>query len=174
MPIRSKERSIWSTACQSHKSSPWADREVAKHIMLAADKDKLWMTDKLNSNGVRTAVIHALMHTRGLTARLWKQCLSLGAAESGDNLVVVMDSKDGWQGKVVFDIQRHRQHMGFFQDWQRMNTMPEWFTVEPDKKYEVTEPGSGQTVIHTRTPLHEGLTLALAQGTELPLQITQR
>ena len=115
----------------------WADREVATNIVYAQDKDKLWGTMKLQSNGVRTAIMHALMHTRGLIARPWQQDLKLGASQTTDGVAVVMKAESEWSGKLVFDIPRHRIYMGFQHDWPRMNTMPEWFTVEPDREYVV-------------------------------------
>ena len=38
--------------------------------------------------------------------------------------------------------------MGFAQDWPRMNTLPEWFTVEPTKLYLVD--GLEPNVVATR------------------------
>ena len=78
----------------------WADREVATNIVYAQDKDKLWGTMKLQSNGVRTAIIHALMHTRGLIARPWQQDLKLGASQTTDGVAVVIKVESKWSGKL--------------------------------------------------------------------------
>ncbi len=118
----------------------WVDREMAANVV-RADKPlescKLWGTMKLQSNGVRTTLIHALMHTRGIIARPWRIGMELGAAEAEDGLAVVVTAKEDWKGTLVFDVPRHRLYMGFERDWPRMNTMPEWFTVEPGGRYTV-------------------------------------
>jgi hypothetical protein len=149
----------------------WADREVAANIVYIQDKDKLWGTMKLQSNGVRTAIIHALMHTGGLIARPWRLDLKLGASEIQGELAVVMKAEKDWSGKLVFDIPRHRIYMGFKYDWPRMNTIPEWFTVEHDKKYIVKSITRGSQKTYTGKQLHEGLPVYLQAGEESHLLI---
>jgi hypothetical protein len=152
----------------------WADREMAENVVYA-DKplatSPLWGTMKLQSNGVRTTLIHALMHTRGLTALPWRQDLILGARETDDGLAVVMRAAKDWNGRLVFDIPRHRRYMGFEQDWPRMNTMPEWFTVELNNKYIVKDISEGTEEIYTGSQLHGGLPVKLKAQEEKLLLI---
>ncbi len=152
----------------------WADREVAANIVYAGDKDKLWGTMKLQSNGVRTAIIHALMHTRGTIARPWRQDLTLGAHETNEGLVVLLESEKAYQGKLVFDIPRHRLYMGFRHDWPRMNTLPEWFTVDPGRTCVVKYTGSGAKKTLTGKQLHEGLPVALRAGEVMRLLVSEQ
>jgi hypothetical protein len=149
----------------------WADREVAANIVYAGNKDKLWGTMKLQSNGVRTSIIHALMHTRGLIARPWRQDLTLGARETKDGLIVLLKSDSAYQGKLVFDIPRHRIYMGFKHDWPRMNTLPEWFTVDPGQTYRVRNIASELEKTYSGKHLHDGLPIALRAGEEIRLLI---
>jgi len=149
----------------------WADREVAASIVYAGSKDKLWGTMKLESNGVRTAIMHALMHTRGVIARPWRQDLTLGAREAPEGLTVLLRSDKDYRGKLAFDIPRHRLYIGFKHDWPRMNTLPEWFTVEPDKAYAVRNLASGSEKAWTGKQLHEGLPVELPAGSETRLLI---
>jgi hypothetical protein len=149
----------------------WADREVAANIVYRQKRDHLWGTMKLQSNGVRTAILHALMHTRGLVARPWRQDLTLGASETDGSLAVVMKAEKDWSGKLVFDIPRHRIHMGFKHDWPRMNTVPEWFTVEPDQQYAIKDVNADFAKTITGKELHEGLPVELKAGEERLLLI---
>jgi len=152
----------------------WVDREMAANVARSnepLETARLWGTMKLQSNGVRTVLMHALMHTRGLIARPWRRDLLLGAAQSGKALAVVMKAKEDWSGRLVFDIPRHRVYMGFKKDWPRMNTMPEWFTVTGRKKYTVRNLTAGTTGQYTGKPLHEGLALKLKAGAELRLEV---
>jgi hypothetical protein len=126
---------------------------------------------KLQSNGVRTAIIHALMHTRGVIARPWRQDLKLGAQETKDGLALVFSAEKPYEGELVFDIPRHRIYMGFTKDWPRMNTIPEWFVVEPEAEYVVEDVESGSTSSHSGEDLHEGLPVKLESGREILLRV---
>ena len=151
----------------------WVDRETAHNVARSAeplDTARLWGTMKLESNGVRTVLMHALMHTRGLIARPWRRDLVLGACEHGPALAVVMKSGKDWSGKLVFDIPRHKAYMGFRRDWPRMNTLPEWFTVELDAAHAVRAEGK-PLGDRTGKQLHEGLPVELKAGRELRLLV---
>jgi hypothetical protein len=76
-----------------------------------------------------------------------------------------------WSGRLVFDKPRHRLEMGFSRDWPRMNTMPEWFTVEPDAAYLIENPATGKTTHHRGGELIAGLKLELKPGVELRLVV---
>ena len=152
----------------------WADREMAANVAYSQDPlagAKLWGTMKLQSNGVRTVLIHALMHTRGLLARPWRRDLILGAAESSGGVTVVLKADEDWSGRLVFDIQRHKAYMGFAKDWPRMNTLPEWFTVVGGKTYTVKDLTGGSETSYTGKQLQEGLSVQLRGGKEKVLRV---
>jgi hypothetical protein len=147
----------------------WADREMAANVTRMNEPLKtapLWTTYKLESNGVRTVIIHALMHTRGVMARPWQQGLELGGLQRDEGLEILLASETPYKGKLVFDIPRHRTFMGFEKDWPRMNTMPEWFTVEAGKRYRVGDLGT-----FTGKQLAEGVAVQLEAGAILRLTV---
>jgi hypothetical protein len=147
----------------------WLDREVAAQITRADEPvatGRLWKTYKLEANGVRTALQHAMMHTRGTIARPWRQGLILGASQAGGELTVVMKADKPWAGSLVIDRPRHRMEMGFSQDWPRMNSMPEWFTAEPEAEYTVRDAATGKETTYTGAQLHAGLPVTLEGGEE--------
>jgi hypothetical protein len=147
----------------------WVDREMARSVTRSSeplDTAKLWGTMKLEANGVRTVLMHALMHTQGLIARPWQKGLQLGAVRTSDGLIIVMKSDKPWSGKLHFDIPRHHAYLGFTQNWPRMNTLPEWFTVETTKEYTVSGVESGSEKTYRGKQLSEGLRLQLAVGQE--------
>ena len=151
----------------------WANDEVMQRIVMSGDPDRLWSTYKLESNGVRTALMHALMHTRGLIARPWVQNLELGAAETDKGLAIVLKSDQAYEGVLLFDSPRHRNEMGFTRDWPRMNTMPEWFTVELEQKYVVRIVSKDSEQTYTGKQLHDGLSIELQAGEEIRLLIAK-
>ena len=127
---------------------------------------------KLQANGVRTVLIHSLMHTQGTIARPWKQGLELGAAPMENGIAIVVRAKEDYEGVLEFDLPRHRVYMGFEKDWPRMNTIPEWFTVEPQGLYLVRTPGSEVTRTFTGQQLHGGLAVKVKAGETLKLEVT--
>jgi len=148
---------------------------MAAHVTKTQNPDvnttSLWGTYKLESNGVRTVLQHAMMHTRGLIARPWELDLELGTSQTADGVVVVMESASGWTGALEVDKPRYQLNMGFTRDWPRMNTMPEWFVAEPGEDYVVEDLSTGATTTHTGAQLHAGLPLTLAPGVETLLLI---
>jgi len=152
----------------------WVDRETAVNIARSGeplDTAELWGTMKLESNGVRTVLMHALMHTCGLIARPWRADLKLGAAQSADELAIVLKADKPWKGTLVFDIPRYREYMGFSKDWPRMNTLPEWFTVEPDLQYAVNNVTAGSRKMHAGRELRAGLAVEIPATGQVRLLI---
>jgi len=142
----------------------WIDSEVAANIARSADPletAELWGTMKLQANGVRTVIMHALMHTQGLIARPWDIGMELGACPTTNGLLVNVKAKGQYEGKIVFDIKRHKHYVRFAKDWPRMNTLPEWFTVELERRYKVTDHRTGMTNTYTGKQLHDGLEIHL-------------
>ncbi|MDP6525205.1 MAG: hypothetical protein QGH15_13380 [Kiritimatiellia bacterium] len=149
----------------------WADHEVTANIVYVQNRDHLWGTMKLQSNGVRTSIIHALMHTRGTIARPWQQGLELGAVDTDKGIKLLVKSEKAYKGKLVFDFPRHREYMGFKKDWPRMNTIPEWFTVEADGEYKVSDITNGTGKTYRGKQLRDGLPVELKEREELVLRI---
>lgn len=156
----------------------WADREIATVL---ADSSKplaetwLWDTHKLETNTVRTILIHAMLHTRNTIARPWRKDLKLGAAPLDGGIAIVLQAGQAYEGKLEFDIPRHRRYLGFKQDWPRMNTVPEWFTVEPDRTpYLVRDMGKGRTQVVSGAQLHAGMPVKVAAGESLQLVVRKK
>jgi hypothetical protein len=151
----------------------WADREIATLLVDHVDPNRLWGVHKLEANTVRTVLIHTMLHTRNTIARPWQPGLQLGAAPCGEGVCVYLQSEKAYQGRLQFDIPRHRLFMGFDRDWPRMNSVPEWFTVEPDLShlYEVQEVDVPTRQVVTGKSLHEGLPVRLKRGKPLRLVI---
>jgi len=155
----------------------WVDGEVVRNVARAnapVETTDLWGTMKLESNGVRTTIMHALMHTRGLLARPWRRDLRLGAWEWGEGLAVVIKAGKAWSGRLVFDVPRHKTYMGFRHDWPRMNTLPEWFTVAPDASYTVRNLTAGTETVHPGRAMAEGIPVRLEAGQEVRLVVERQ
>jgi len=141
----------------------WVNREMAKNVIFAdqpLESAELWGTMKLQANGVRTVLMHALMHTQGMTAHPWRRDLKLGAAQTANGVVISLQSDEPWEGIIEFDIPRYRLYMGFENDWPRMNTLPEWYTVEPDISY-LVQKENGSAARYSGAQLHRGLAISV-------------
>ena len=152
----------------------WVDRETKNNLVdhpSRLENGELWGTMKLQSNGVRTVLIHSLMHTRGVIARPWQQGLELGAAPHGGGIAIVVRAQETYRGVLEFDLPRHRVYLGFQNDWPRMNTIPEWFTVEPEHRYVVTRVDTGAQSVYTGRQLHCGLAIAVEPGETVRLTV---
>ena len=153
----------------------WADREIATLLVDHSDPDRLWGVHKLEANTVRTVLIHTMLHTRNTIARPWRQGLQLGAAPSGDGICIFMKSEAPYEGRLHFDVPRHRLYLGFEQDWPRMNAVPEWFTVEPDEShwYRVEDVDAARAQVVSGRSLSEGLPVRLEPQRPLRLVVTK-
>ncbi|MBM3335375.1 hypothetical protein FJY63_12000, partial [Candidatus Sumerlaeota bacterium] len=151
----------------------WADREIARTLVDHTDEERLWETHKLEANTVRTVLIHTMLHTRNTIARPWQRGLQLGAAPLGEGVCIFMKSDKPYEGRLQFDIPRHRLYMRFEQDWPRLNSIPEWFTVEPDEAhlYVVENPDDSSVQIVSGKTLSQGLPVRLQSGKPLRLII---
>jgi len=154
----------------------WADREIATLLVDHTDPERLWGVHKLEANTVRTVLIHTMLHTRNTIARPWQQGLQLGAAPYRDGICIFLKSDTPYEGRLQFDIPRHRLYMGFKKDWPRMNAVPEWFTVEPDEahKYKLEYIDTRSTKVLSGKELHTGLPIHLKPEKPLRLIVTPR
>lgn len=151
----------------------WADREIATLLVDHTDPNRLWGVHKLEANTVRTVLIHTMLHTRNTLARPWQQGLQLGAAPCGDGICVFLKCDAAYEGRLHFDVPRHRLTFGFQQDWPRMNAVPEWFTVEPDEshRYEVRDAEAASAQVVSGKSLRDGWPVRLEAGQPLRLVV---
>ena len=157
-----------------HEGFLWVDHWVSRGLIqpqVPLPKARLWGANKWESNCVRTVLIHAMMHTQGITARPWRPDLQLGAAPLGDGLAIVLKSEKPYEGTLVFDIPRHRDFMRFKKDWPRMNTVPEWFTVNGDTAYVIADRTSSKSKTRTGKQLRQGLDVQTTPGKMVQLTV---
>ena len=92
-----------------------------------------------DGNFARTTLMVALWKTRGLSTNAWRPDLRFGATEVGPGLLVVLSANTAWNGQLHFDFQRHKQNLHLPIDWARINQFPEWFVVDPEMRYRISE-----------------------------------
>jgi len=130
-----------------------------------------------DGNYARTALMVAFFATQGTYVQPWSPVARLGAETKDGALHVSLVALLPWSGRLHFDHARHRDHFGLPWDYPRLNSYPEWFTVERGALYEVkTRREVGGDVVEEETrrlglELLEGLPVELEAGQALFLTV---
>ena len=122
-----------------------------------------------DGNFARTSLMCALWKTQGASVQPWRADVRLGAAREGGTVYLSLTAGQAWEGRLVFDRPRHKLFMHLPLDYTRINQFPEWFTVEPDARYEV-KLGQGAAFVKTGAELAEGLPVKLNAGETLAIE----
>jgi hypothetical protein len=124
-----------------------------------------------DGNFNRTSIMYALWKTRGISAHPWRRDLRVGAVDRNGELLVSVEADSAWSGELRFDVPRHRIHLGMPADWPRINSYPEWFTVEPARRYRVREERASGGMVHPGASLARGLPIAVSRGEQRRLVV---
>jgi hypothetical protein len=114
-----------------------------------------------DGNFNRTSLMYALWKTQGTSVRPWRTDVRYGAVRRGDAVVLTIDADSAWSGVIRFDVPRHRTILGLPADWPRINSYPEWYTVEEAARYRVRDAVQGRERVVGGAELARGLSLAL-------------
>jgi len=116
-----------------------------------------------DGNVARTALMYALMKTKGVHTDTWREDLRFGATVAGEALYLVVAADEPWTGRLLFDVPRHQEHLQLPLNYPRLNEFPEWFTLEPGRRYAVSRVGSAEQTLNAEE-LRLGLVLSLQPG----------
>ena len=128
-----------------------------------------WYAD---GNFNRTSLMYALWKTQGTSVRPWRSDVRFGAVRRGDSLVLVVDADSAWSGVVRFDVPRHRTILGLPDDWPRINSYPEWFTVDERNRYRVLDAAGGRGRVLNGADLARGLPVEIRAGEQARLVVS--
>ncbi len=127
-----------------------------------------------DGNWNRTLLLYALYKTQGCYLEEWREGLRLGAHREGDGLYVSLQDagpppagstgtgsnarpQPPWRGKLHFDFARHRRVLNLDRNYVRLNEWPEWFTVDENRLYRITDALRGSQQVRLGSELKEGL-----------------
>ena len=122
-----------------------------------------------DGNSARTSLMYALWKTQGITVQPWRADVRFGTAREGGNLCISIVADKPWEGRLIFDKQRHKLNMHLPLDYPRINQFPEWFTAQAGARYEVRNAVSGEKQMRTGKELLDGITVSLKAGEEMRL-----
>lgn len=150
----------------------WVDDEI-EVMFLKQRPDGFVEGWFLDGNFVRTALLYAQYKTQGLSLVPWSENARVGAAldHKNDTLYVYLAAQESWRGKLQFDIPRHRTIWNLPIEYPRVNGAPEWYVVEPDGVYLVTNLDTGEESSYSGAELAAGFAITLRGSTNNVLRL---
>lgn len=155
---------------RSKEAAEWIDSEI--NVMYSYQQEngiiQEWHGD---GNFARTAMMYALWKTQGTHASPWRKDIKWGAVEYKNGILLTLSAEEMWEGRLYFDIPRHKENLNLPSDWPRINQFPEWFTVDRAKTYAVTINGEKQ--YHSGAELATGLDMSLEAGQTIVITVCE-
>ena len=146
----------------------WIESEM--QVMLGMQKAdghiEYWYGE---GNFNRTALLYALMQSRGVRPVYWRPGVRVGAVQDGArlHLSVVAPSPTAMR----FDFARHRRILNLDRNYVRLNEFPEWFVVDENTLYRLTRAGdTSPALVRIGAELIAGVTLAPGDWVIEPLR----
>jgi hypothetical protein len=116
----------------------------------------------------RTAMLYALMQSRGVRPARWAPGLRVGAVQDGSRLHLNLASSS--PTVMRFDYARHRRVLNLDRNYVRLNEFPEWFVVDENALYRLTpSAGAAGAMIRLGSELVAGVTLTAGDWVVEPL-----
>jgi hypothetical protein len=112
----------------------------------------------------RTALLYALMQSRGVRPARWRPGIEVGAVQDGARLHLSLALPAPTTETIVrFDYARHRRILNLDRNYVRLNEFPEWFVVDENTLYRVrpatTGTGATDGVVRLGAELIAGIPL---------------
>jgi hypothetical protein len=140
------------------EAADWIESEVRTLLAFQQPDGTIerWYGD---GNWARTLLLYAMWKTQGTYLDGWREGVKLGAARDGERLLVSLDAPAKWKGTLRFDYARHRRALNFGRNYVRLNEWPEWFTVDENTLYRLTD-RVGRTTVRLGSELKDGIEVA--------------
>ena len=144
----------------------WIESETKRLIAFQQEDGTIerWYGD---GNWSRTLLLYAMMKTQGCFLDGWQDGVKLGAVRDGERLLVSLAAPSGWKGRLRFDYARHRRDLNFARNYVRLNEWPEWFAVDENTLYRLTD-AAGQETLRLGSELKEGIVVGSGRWVVAP------
>jgi hypothetical protein len=125
-----------------------------------------------DGNFNRTSLMYALWKTQGTSVRPWRADVRYGAVRQGEGIALSIEADSAWSGALRFDVPRHRTILNLPADWPRINSFPEWYTVDAAARYRVLDASTGRGRVVSGEELVRGLPVELRPGQRARLVVS--
>ncbi len=126
-----------------------------------------------DGNFARTTIMYNLWKTQGAHVYPWRDDVLMGAELSGNGIVLVLSAENTWEGKLVFDRERHKDILHLPVDYTRLNQFPEWFVAKPDLKYKISSTEKKLSGEYSGMDLIKGIPLRLEGGQQIVITVKE-
>ena len=125
-----------------------------------------------DGNFARTTLMYCLWKTAGITLTDWREDVTYGAELSKGKLYLTLTSPNAWKGKLKLGQSMHRTNLNFPINYPRINQFQEWYPVDADKSYRVTEYKTHKTKVVSGRELINGYDVTISGNNPLFLCIS--
>jgi hypothetical protein len=116
----------------------------------------------------RTAMLYALMQSRGVRPAHWQPGMRVGGVQDGPRLHLSLALPSSTV--IRFDYARHRRVLNLDRNYVRLNEFPEWFIVDENSLYRVLPADDpSRALVRLGSELIAGVTLASGDWIVEPL-----
>ncbi|MBT3407296.1 hypothetical protein HN415_01295 [Candidatus Woesearchaeota archaeon] len=150
---------------QHEYNLPEVDLWISKNMlnMMSNQNSKgMFMEDYKDGNVGRTMLMFLLYKTQGISVENWNSDINLGSYKYDGELYVYLESDDSWEGTIYFDEERSLNTFNI-KYYPRINSFPEWFTINEDKEYEITM-SDNALYLNGKTIIKEGISVNLTKN----------
>jgi hypothetical protein len=95
--------------------------------------------------------------------------VGLGGVQRRGELLLTVRADAPWEGRLLFDRPRNEYPTATI-DWARLNEMPQWFVVRPEREYSVAVEGAEPATM-PGSRLIEGLHVRVGRSAELKIRV---
>ena len=141
-----------------------SEMEVLLNMQRADGHFEYWYGE---GNFNRTALLYALMQSRGVRPAVWQRGVGIGAVPDGQGLRLHVKATAAL--RVQFDFARHRRVMNLDRNYVRLNEFPEWFVVDENTRYDVRPASGGDAERRLGAELIQGIMLAPGEWVVSPV-----
>ncbi len=127
-----------------------------------------------DGNFARTTLMYCLWKTAGITLSDWRKDVVYGATLSKEKLYVTLVSPSDWKGKLKFGQPMHRTNLNLPINYPRINQFQEWYPIDAEKSYRVTDAKTRKTEIVSGRTLIDGYDVSLAGNESLFLCVAEK
>ncbi|MFM9996469.1 MAG: hypothetical protein ACKVU4_11795 [Phycisphaerales bacterium] len=152
----------------------WVDGQIA--VLFHKQRSSGFVDDHyLDGNFMRTSLLYAQLRSGGWTAHPWSPSVGVGFERADDRraVLVVTAGAEGFRGSVVPDTRRHDTVLRLPWNWPRLNSWPEWNTVDQVGRVAVLEGGEHVTV-PSLAALADGIAVELPPHASVVIELELR